>query len=194
MAFNSLHFLLFFPVVCILYFLLPLRVRWGWLLLASYYFYMSWNASYALLILTSSVVTYCSGLVIHRVAVQWKRRSVLALCFLVNLSILIFFKYGNFIIDNANGLLDVFSAGRHYGHFDLLLPVGISFYTFQALSYTMDVYRGKIAAETNFFRYALFVSFSRNWSPAPSSGQRICCRRSGSSTSSIGRGFGTACI
>ena len=159
MAFNSLHFLLFFPVACLLFFLLPLRVRWVWLLVASYYFYMSWNASYALLILTSTVVTYCGGLLIHRFAAPWKRRTVLALSFLVNLAILVFFKYANFIIDNVNGLLGLVSPDRHYGHLDLLLPVGISFYTFQALSYTMDVYRGKIGAETNFFRYALFVSF-----------------------------------
>ncbi len=79
--------------------------------------------------------------------------------FLINIGILLFFKYSNFVINNLNSLLSVFGIFSNKKSFDIILPVGISFYTFQALSYTMDVYRGEIKAEKNFFRYALFVSF-----------------------------------
>ena len=160
MLFNSLDFLIFFPVVVLAYFVLPVKIRQYWLLAASYYFYMCWNARYALLILTSTVITYLSGLLIERAGNQTARKKwVVAASFLLNLGILFIFKYLNF----ALGLLARVFAAAHITLqvpvFDILLPVGISFYTFQALSYTMDVYRGEIYAEKNFFRYALFVSF-----------------------------------
>lgn len=162
MLFNSLDYLIFFPLVFIVYFVLPKRVRYLWLLAASYYFYACWNARYALLMLTSTVITYASGLLIDR----FRRGERPGLCrwtvagsFALNLFILGFFKYGNFIIENVNGLLAAVGSGGHVGALDVLLPVGISFYTFQALSYTMDVYRGDVAAERNLARYALFVSF-----------------------------------
>lgn len=164
MLFNSYQFLVFFPVVVLVYFIIPKKIRYVWLLIASYYFYMSWNAKYALLLLTSTAITYISGLLLaaiqpkgHRQVVG--RKIVVAASFLSNLSILFFFKYFDFAIENINAVLAAFHVELLHPQFDILLPVGISFYTFQALSYTMDVYREEVAAEKNPLKYALFVSF-----------------------------------
>ncbi len=155
MLFNSIDFLLFFPLVTAVYFLLPHRVRWVWLLAASYFFYMCWNAKYALLIALSTLITYASGLLIH-----WKRKRLwVFLSFASNLAILFFFKYFGFFLDNLSAALALAGVALKRPAFDVVLPVGISFYTFQALSYTVDVYRGEVAPEKNIFRYALFVSF-----------------------------------
>lgn len=167
MLFNSLQFLVFFPIVLIVYFVLPERIRYLWLLAASYYFYMCWNAKYALLILISTVVTYLSGLLIERIKHRdlsetgkiRLKKLVVAGSFLINLGILFFFKYANFAMDILYTLFSRIHIQLSLPTFDFLLPVGISFYTFQALSYTMDVYRDEVYAEKNFFRYALFVSF-----------------------------------
>lgn len=158
MNFNSLMYLLFLAANVLVYYLLPQKLRNVQLLLSSYYFYMCWNPKYALLMLLSTVVTYACGLLVERSA--WgKRRLWLSLSFLINLGILFFFKYFNF----ASGLLTraftFFGLGLEAPLLDVLLPVGISFYTFQALGYTMDVYRKETAAERNFIDYALFVSF-----------------------------------
>ena len=166
MLFNSIDFLLFFPLVTAIYFLLPHRVRWVWLLIASYYFYMSWNVKYALLIVLSTLTTYAAGLLIRRAEaisdarrrVRWKKLWVF-FGFAVNLSILFFFKYFNFFLDNLSAALALAGLAFKRPAFDVVLPVGISFYTFQALSYTVDIYRGEVEPERNPFRYALFVSF-----------------------------------
>lgn len=162
MLFNSLEFLVFFPAVALVYFLIPHKIRYIWLLLASYFFYMCWNPSYALLMLTSTVITYASGFAIKagekRNSVKIKKLSV-AFSFTINIAILFFFKYFNFLIDNINSILSATGLQLIQPGFDLLLPVGISFYTFQALSYTMDVYRNDVEHEKNFLKYALFVSF-----------------------------------
>lgn len=164
--FNSLQFLVFLPVVVAVYYIIPDRVKHFWLLLCSYYFYMCWNAVYALLMLLSTLVTYCCGRGLERLkqALQAERRLawqhvVLWASLGINLGILFFFKYFNFAIDSLNVLLIPLGFQFHRPAFDVLLPVGISFYTFQALGYTVDVYRGEIDAEKDFFRYALFVSF-----------------------------------
>ena len=166
MIFNSLQFLIFFPLVTLLYFAFPQRVRWVWLLVASYYFYMCWNPRYAVLIAASTAITFLSGILIdreNRVAGEGKRKRRkklwVALSFLLNLAILFFFKYWGFFSDNMVALGGLAGVSIELPKFDVLLPVGISFYTFQALSYTMDVYRGEIYAERNLFKYALFVSF-----------------------------------
>lgn len=166
MLFNSAEFLIFFPIVTLVYFLIPQKVKWVWLLLASYYFYMCWNPKYALLMAASTVITYLSGALIAKAnknpdkkhAARAKKLTVAA-SFLSNLGILVFFKYSGFLTDSVNALLHFFGKSAVMPQFDVVLPVGISFYTFQALSYTMDVYRGEIQAEKNPFRYALFVSF-----------------------------------
>lgn len=167
MLFNSLQFLIFLPIVVIIYFILPAKVKHIWLLIASYYFYMCWNAKYALLILSSTIITFFSGLIIERIK-QTKqsdssriklKKLVVAFSFISNLGILFFFKYINFALNILVKMFSIIHVELNVPVFDVLLPVGISFYTFQALSYTMDVYRDDIYAEKDFFRYALFVSF-----------------------------------
>ena len=159
MLFNSVPFLVFFPAVLLVHFVLPHRVRHVWLLAASYYFYMCWNPVYALLMLTSTVVTYASGLLIARTGEARARKGWVALSFVLNLGILFFFKYFNFAAQSLAAALAPMGVSWEPPAVDVLLPVGISFYTFQALGYTVDVYRGRIRAERNFLRYALFVSF-----------------------------------
>jgi alginate O-acetyltransferase complex protein AlgI len=160
MLFNSMSFLIFFPLVTLMYFLLPRRVKNFWLLLASYYFYICWNAKYAFLLLSSTVITYLSGILMERAKehIAYKK-WVVAGSFVLNLGILFYYKYINFLLELAGQILREVHIELEIPVFDILLPVGISFYIFQALSYTMDVYRGDIYAEKNFFRYALFVSF-----------------------------------
>lgn len=165
MQFNSVQFMVFFPLVITIYFLIPKKARGTWLLIASYYFYMSWNARYALLIGTSTLITYLSGILISAFSKDAlksdavKKRVTVAICIVLNLGILAVFKYGNFAIESINTLLETFNIRIIQSKIDLLLPVGISFYTFQALGYIIDVYRGDVEAEKNFPRYALFVSF-----------------------------------
>ncbi len=165
MVFNSVDFLIFFPIVLFVYFLIPRKVRYIWLLITSYYFYMSWNPKYAILIAVSTVITYASGVLMGRLktgnqeTVKKKKKWIVAISFITNIGILFFFKYFDFALAYVNQVLDAFHIQMIHKPFDVLLPVGISFYTFQALSYTMDVYRGDMEPERNFFKYALFVSF-----------------------------------
>ena len=162
MLFNSIQFLLFSPTVCVLYFCIPtshLRMRNLWLLLASYYFYMNWQPAYALLLLTSTVVTFGAALGIDRFKDERGKRLCLVGSLLLNLAILFLFKYYNFIASNIETLLQVSGLSLDLPEFGLLLPVGISFYTFQALGYSIDVYRGTTPVERDFPTYALFVSF-----------------------------------
>ncbi len=159
MLFNSLQFLIFFPVVTLLYFLIPQRVKYIWLLAASYYFYMCWNPEYALLIAASTVVTYLSGIMIGRQRSEILKKLTVAASFTINLSILFYFKYFYFTMDNINAIRSMLHMTALTPKFDVILPVGISFYTFQALSYTVDVYRKDVEPEKNILKYALFVSF-----------------------------------
>ena len=161
MTFNSYQFLIFFPIVLLVYFIVPRKVRYIWLLLSSYYFYMSWGVSYGIWLGVSTVVTYLSGILLDREKEKQRekyKKIIIALCVIINIGILGVFKYSNFMIENVNILLSGFHM-KKWDSFNIMLPVGISFYTFQALSYTIDVYRGKNKAERNFFRYALYVSF-----------------------------------
>lgn len=159
MLFNSFVFLLFFPIVCCLYWLLPAKHRNVFLLIASYYFYMSWKPAYGLLILFSTVVTYFCARFLRPEDSGRKKKLVLVSSLIINLGILFVFKYANFISSSFNELFATWHIGMEVPLLDLLLPVGISFYTFQAIGYTIDVYRGSIPAEKNFITYALFVSF-----------------------------------
>lgn len=159
MLFNSVDFLIFFPIVVIIYFLVPRKIKYIWLLIASYYFYMCWNAKYAVLIAFSTIVTYLAGIFIEKASSVKIKKLIVAGSFIVNLAILFFFKYFDFFINNLNKFLSLAGTETINNPFDFLLPVGISFYTFQALGYTIDVYRGDIQAEKNPLLYALFVSF-----------------------------------
>lgn len=159
MLFNSFDFLIFFPLVTIVYLIIPKCARSIWLILTSYYFYMSWNPKYAILIGLSTVITFISGILIERANFDKAKKTVVALSLISNLGILAVFKYMNFALDTLDIICE--AAGIEFidKRLDLLLPVGISFYTFQALGYTLDVYRGTVTAEKNIVNYALFVSF-----------------------------------
>lgn len=168
MLFNSVEFFVFFPIVVLAYFLIPKRLKNLWLLLSSYYFYMCWNAKYIVLILFSTIVTYFSGLLLEGIKNkegidETRKRNykkcIVTLCFILNLGVLFYFKYINFALNSIQDIFRQLHIELNIPVFDVLLPVGISFYTFQALSYTMDVYRNNIYAEKNFIQYALFVSF-----------------------------------
>lgn len=166
MLFNSLSFLLFFPAVILVYYLIPYKapqwVRNLWLLVASYYFYMSWNVKYVVLLLFSTLVTYVAGLLLSQVKNRERvllKKALMAAGILANLAVLFFFKYFNFGANTFNILAEKLHIGLHINGLNLLLPVGISFYTFQALGYMIDVYRDPEKVEKNLLNYALFVSF-----------------------------------
>ena len=157
MLFNSMQFVLFFPAAVLGYFIIPYKWRNLWLLILSYFYYMCWRPEYALLLLLSTLVTYLSGMVISRKKALAK--PAVALSVIINLGLLGFFKYFDFIFDIVRRLCHGAGITIVHPDFDILLPVGISFYIFQSLSYTMDVYRGEVKGEKDFLKYALFVSF-----------------------------------
>ncbi|MDH8700875.1 alginate O-acetyltransferase complex protein AlgI [Dysgonomonadaceae bacterium PH5-43] len=159
MLFNSLPFLIFFPAVCILFWVLPQNLKNIFLLIASYFFYMNWKPIYALLILFSTLITWLSGIYIDKYSEKKNRKRVLIACLIANLSILFLFKYEGFFTQSINSALELLHVKMHIPGLHLLLPVGISFYTFQAIGYVVDVYRGNIKPERNLGIYALFISF-----------------------------------
>ena len=162
MLFNSIQYAIFLPVVFAVYWLLPHKFRWPLLLAASYYFYMSWNPKYVVLILFTTVVSYAAALLIERCQTKRRKRAVLTLALIVCLGVLFVFKYFNFFFAALESAFRLLAIPVHPITLQLILPVGISFYTFQTLSYVVDVYRGG-AAERNFGIYATFVSFFDNW-------------------------------
>ncbi len=159
MQFNSLEYLIFFPLVVGIYFALPHRFRWALLLAASYYFYMCWKPEYVVLILVSTLIDYWAALRMGKIGERPKRRKYLIISLAANLGLLFSFKYFNFFNDSIRTLCD--SVNLFYGvpTLDVLLPVGISFYTFQTLSYTIDVYRGARGPERHFGAFAVYVAF-----------------------------------
>lgn len=159
MLFNSAGYIVFFTIVCLVYFILPKKLKRVFLLLASYFFYSCWNLKYSLLMLFSTVATYGTAIAMDMVEAKKKKKLYLGLCFFVNLAILFVFKYYSFTVNFINKILGIAALSIDMPVIDVLLPVGISFYTFQALGYIVDVYRGEIKAERNFINYALFVSF-----------------------------------
>jgi len=158
--FNSFRFLIFFPCVFLLYYGLPFRYRKYMLLAASYYFYMCWKAEFIVLILISTAIDYFCGLGIAKYGENRRfARAFLAVSMCMNLGLLFFFKYLNFFGETLTALCQAVSIPFSAPALDIILPVGISFYTFQTMSYTIDVYRGKIKAERDFVTFALFVSY-----------------------------------
>lgn len=156
MLFNSFEYLIFLPIVVIFYNLFRGKSKNIFLLLASLTFYSFWNVKYTFLMLISICITYLTGIFIENNRDSKNKMKVAVfLCFFINLGILFIFKYFNFFMDLAAKI----SSKEFNIALDLLLPVGISFYTFQALGYTIDVYRKDLKAEKNFIDYALFVSF-----------------------------------
>jgi D-alanyl-lipoteichoic acid acyltransferase DltB (MBOAT superfamily) len=159
MLFNSLHFIAFLITVLIIAALLRKynkRAEIWFLVIASAYFYGQWNWTYLLLIYITIVVDYILGLKCYKAD---NPQRYLTISLMVNLGILGFFKYANFILSSGNGLLIQTGYSYQVQLFDILLPVGISFYTFQSLSYTIDIYRRQLQPRKKLIDYALFVSF-----------------------------------
>ncbi len=159
MNFNSIEFLVFFLIVLVVHRLLPFKYRWIWLLCVSCYFYMSWNPTLILLMAVTTAVSYTSARFIEKEEKARNKKLWLILSLVVCLGLLGFFKYFEFLFSSVIDFLNLFSLHLEGLAFDIILPVGISFYTFQTLSYVIDVYRGKVPAEKHFGYYALFVSF-----------------------------------
>ena len=158
MTFDSLAFLIFLPLVVGIHWRLPHRLRGCWLLAASYFFYMYWNPALIVLLLISTVIDYgCSRGMAGANASQ--RKVLLLVSILVNLGLLFSFKYLDFFGETVNLICEWLGLSYRVPDFNLILPVGISFYTFQTMSYTIDVYRGKLSAEEDFVTFALYVTF-----------------------------------
>lgn len=155
MVFNSIEYLCFFPIVTATYFLLPDKLKNIWLLLASYYFYMSWNVQYGSLLVLVTLVSYVGGMLIEK----YRKKSLLVGCLAINLILLGIFKYANFIIRNINHALSLLKCGEGFDALTILLPMGISFYVFQAMGYLIDVWRGHIASEKRLVNFSLFLAF-----------------------------------
>jgi alginate O-acetyltransferase complex protein AlgI len=159
MVFNSFQFIIFFIVVITLFHTINQSLRPWLLLVASYYFYMSWKFEYGFLLLTSSFISWMAGILMSQTDHPKKRKLFFFLGVFSDLGILFFFKYFNFFNYNIAGLLNIFNFQIEPLAINILLPVGISFYTFQTLSYTIDVYRRSIVPEKNFFYFALYASY-----------------------------------
>jgi alginate O-acetyltransferase complex protein AlgI len=159
MLFNSLEFLIFFPTVVVLYFTFPHRFRWILLLSASYFFYGYWKLEYLLLIMISTGVNYAVALQMGHSEFQRTRTRLLILGLAFNLGLLFLFKYFNFFSNSLHSIADYFNVAYSPSYVNLLLPVGISFYTFQTLSYVVDVYQGKQEPEKHLGFFALYVVF-----------------------------------
>lgn len=160
MLFNSFEFLLFFPIVTILFFVLPHRFRWSLLLTASCFFYMYFIPVYILILFGTIIIDYFAGIYLEKTVEPKKKKFYLICSLIANIGVLAVFKYYNFFLDNINeaslALFDKATALRYLG---IALPIGLSFHTFQAMSYTFEVYYGRQKAEKHFGIYALYVMF-----------------------------------
>ncbi|MBV9576450.1 MAG: MBOAT family protein [Gammaproteobacteria bacterium] len=160
MLFTSIHFLIFFPIVIAIYFLLPNRIRWLHLLIASYYFYMAWQPIYALLLFLSSLIFYLSALGVDYCVEGSRLRKAFFLSGLtINLAMLFVFKYYNFFEIQVDHFFNHHHWRINFPHLDILLPIGISFYTFQGISYLVDVYRNELKAERHLGLLMLYKAF-----------------------------------
>ncbi len=159
MLFNSVDYLVFFPLVVALYFIIPAKWRWLFLLLASYFFYMCWKVEYGILILFTTLVDYFVALKIEQTSTRKQKKGYLALSLIANLGMLAGFKYLNFFTENFNLLFNELNVHYSFPIYNILLPVGISFFVFKSMSYTIDVYRGIRIPEKHMGKYALYVSF-----------------------------------
>lgn len=158
MLFNSFEFLLFFPIVTIIYFLLPHRYRWFHLLISSCVFYLFFIPVYILILFITILIDYFAGIWIER-ATDKKKKLYLLLSIVSTCLVLFVFKYFNFFIDNFNGIAQLIHWNYSLKTISIILPIGLSFHTFQSLSYVVEVYRGNQKAETNFGIYSLYVMF-----------------------------------
>ncbi len=159
MLFHSAQFLIFFPLATLIYFLIPRKGRGLWLLAVSYFFYLCWDPRYGLLLALVTLLTYGTGLLIQRSGTKKGKKLWLTVSFAACLAVLGCFKYAVFILESLAALFSLAGVTLTWPQFSILLPLGISFYLFQVLGYLVDVYRGKVEAEQNLLRYALFVAF-----------------------------------
>ncbi|MEJ8755576.1 MBOAT family O-acyltransferase [Pontibacter sp. H259] len=159
MLFNSIEFLIFFPVVTLLYFLLPHRFRWMLLLAASCFFYMFFKAVYILILFFTIIIDYIAGICIEQSSTPKRKKWFLVASIVANVGVLAIFKYYNFFNDNITSLGEWLGFENNIPYLTILLPIGLSFHTFQAMSYTFEVYRGNQKAERHFGIYALYVMF-----------------------------------
>lgn len=165
MLFNSFAFAIFFPIVFLLYWVLPFRAQNIMLLIASYVFYGYWDWRFLSLIAISTIVDYIAGIQIDKLHARldeksvWRKKIWLTTSICTNLGILGFFKYYNFFADSFVDVLATVGIGADPLYLNIILPVGISFYTFQTMSYTMDIYRGEMQPTRRFFDFALYVAF-----------------------------------
>ncbi len=157
MLFNSLDFIIFFAVVVFLYYTLPHKLRWIMLLIASCIFYMCWRAELIVLIVISTLVNWGSALLIDKY--RHRARLILILSLIINFGMLFIFKYMMFVNHSFMALYEHFGWQYPIKDFDIILPMGISFYTFQAASYTIDIYKKSYKPEKNYFKFSLFVTF-----------------------------------
>ncbi len=158
MLFNSNHFILFFIIVTLSYFSLGLKGRLYLLLFASCYFYMVFRPIYILILFFTIIIDYYAGIYIEKSQGQ-NRKIILIVSLISNIGILAYFKYFNFLNQNLTHFLGIFKLENNIPFLEILLPIGLSFHTFQAMSYTIEVYRGKQKAEQQFGVYALYVMF-----------------------------------
>jgi D-alanyl-lipoteichoic acid acyltransferase DltB (MBOAT superfamily) len=159
MLFNSFQYLIFFSAVATTYYLLSHRHRWLFLLAASYYFYACWKIEYLLLIIACTISAYFAGILLDNKRESTNKKRILLIVVLFNLGILFIFKYFNFFNGFLRIALTKFNIFSNVPALKLLLPVGISFYAFQVISYLIDVYRGQKNAERHLGHFALFVAF-----------------------------------
>lgn len=159
MSFADLQYPFFLILVIIIFYRINHKYRWILLLAASYYFYSCWNPKYLLLIIFSTLVDYYAGIKIAEAQTKKTKKLFLILSLFINLSLLFTFKYFTLFASTTNYILDSLNILQRIPLLDLLLPVGISFYTFQSLSYIFDVYRSRIKAEYHLGIFALYVSF-----------------------------------
>lgn len=158
MVFSSFEFFLFFPIVTFLYFTIPYRFRWILLLTSSCIFYAFFKWEYILILFFTIIVDYYAAFWIDRSEGR-ERKMALAVSLIANIGVLAMFKYYYFLIDNVNSVTFRLNGTTYEPRWDIILPIGLSFHTFQAMSYTIEVYRGHQKVERNFGIYALYVMF-----------------------------------
>lgn len=159
MLFNSFTFIIFFITVTILYFIFPHKLRWLLLLISSYIFYMAWRPELIILIVFSTFINYFISLLIYNSSNKNKRKKYLYISLIINFGLLFIFKYTNFIGGTLTEILNFAGINYKVKNFDIILPMGISFYTFQAASYTIDVYKKRIKPIKHYGIFSLFITF-----------------------------------
>lgn len=178
MSFTTFEFFLFALMALVVYYVIPKKARWVWLLIISYMYYFSYHVITVWMMLFTTAVTYTGGIMLGRLNslkpdkdadketkkafkknITHRKKRVVLIIILLAFGILAVCKYTNFMIGNINGILSMLGSTGRLSVLNLTLPLGISFYTFQSVSYVVDVYRAKHEPQKNFFKYALFVSF-----------------------------------